>query len=145
MKRLPDEFLFEAAAGILSQGRRVKLIVGGDSMWPFLHGGKDCVVLEPVKAEHLVRGAIVLFRHRGQYVLHRFIGKRGALFCFCGDGNYGSGELVSPDNILGMLQRVEHPSGCITYCTSRQWRILSEVWMRLHPVRKYIVKLFQRL
>lgn len=41
--------------------------------------------------------------HRGQYMLHRLIGKQGTSFRFCGDGNCGQVEIVSPEHILGIL------------------------------------------
>lgn len=141
MKQLPDTFLFEEAEKILRRGKRVKLVVGGDSMLPFLHGGKDCVVLEPFGPEKCVRGAVMLFRYRGQYMLHRLIGRQGASFRFCGDGNLAQVEVVSPEHISGVLQRVERPSGRIIRCRSWQWRFLSEVWMILRPVRKYLLKI----
>ena len=141
MKQLPDEFLFEEAAEMLRRGKQVKLVVGGNSMLPFLHGGKDCVVLEPFSPEKSVRGAVMLFRYRGQYMLHRLIGRQGASFRFCGDGNCVQVEVVSTEHILGVLQRVERPSGRIIRCRSWQWRFLSEVWRLLRPVRKYLLKI----
>lgn len=142
MKQLPDEFLFEEAAATLRLGKQVKLVVGGNSMLPFLHGGKDCVVLEPLRPEKLARGAVALFRHRGQYMLHRLIGKQGTSFRFCGDGNCGQVEIVSPEHILGILQCVERPSGRIIHCHSWQWRFWSEIWILLRPARKYLLVIF---
>lgn len=144
MKTLPNRFVFEEAEAILRRGGTVKLRLVGNSMFPFLRGGCDTVVIVPVSTKALRRGSVVLFRYRGEYLLHRITGQCDGLFRLCGDGVCGPGETAHPADICGLLLRVERPGGSIISCCSFRWRLSSAVWMLLRPVRRYVLAIFFR-
>ena len=71
-KVLPNELVLEEAGRLLEEGREVSFTPLGDSMLPFIHGGKDTVTLKIVPNVDV--GDIVLARLPGpQYALHRVV------------------------------------------------------------------------
>lgn len=145
MKALPNRFIFQEAENILHQGGTVKLRLIGNSMFPLLHSDIDTVVIVPVSKKKLQRGTIVLFRYGKQYILHRIINKQNNIFQICGDGICIQKETATSENIIGILDRIEHTNGQITYCCSWNWRIKSEIWMLLRPMRRYLLGIYRRI
>ena len=70
---LPNEVLFAEVERCLRNRYFVTLTAKGNSMFPFIVGGRDSVVLEPSVAFALKPGYIVLARlPQGAYVLHAY-------------------------------------------------------------------------
>lgn len=70
---------------VLDNGGNFTMIPKGTSMEPFIHGGKDKVVLEPLP--HQIRKyQIILYQRKdGSYVMHRVVGKDHAGYIMRGD------------------------------------------------------------
>ena len=68
---LPNDMLLADVVSLLSSGHTVTLRAKGDSMFPFIVGGRDCVVLQRSRSVRV--DDIVLARLPGRgYVLHRY-------------------------------------------------------------------------
>ena len=86
-KVLPNEMVLEEACRLLEEGREVVITPLGNSMLPFIRGGKDEVTLKVMP--HIEVGDIVLARLPGpSYVLHRVVDRNRSLLTLMGDG-YG--------------------------------------------------------
>ena len=72
---LPNEILLGEVAAVLREGREAVIIPTGSSMLPFIHGGRDRVVLRACPDAAV--GDIVLVCIGKQYLLHRVIARDG--------------------------------------------------------------------
>ena len=84
MKRVVVQNCFlEGVAVMLKEGRSVRVRIDGKSMHPFIRGAKDEVELIPYSSVYpLPLWCVVFFRWKGDYVVHRYIGKEENNFCF---------------------------------------------------------------
>ena len=115
-----------------TQGKLIYTNVG-ISMLPWIHEGKDVMVIEKAP-EHLRKNDVVLFvrprvKGRGKYVLHRIIRcyEDGSFF-IRGD-NTITGERVLQENIIGILTSIRQPGRTI-HVTDRDYRC--KVWLWWH-------------
>lgn len=139
MKTVPNILLFKAAEAALDMGETIRIRLVGNSMYPFLHENEDIVVIAPHSLKELRRGEIVLFRYGDSYCLHRIISIRNGNLRLCGDANHDLCETIRTEDVIGILRNICHSSGNSTECRSLLWRIKGEIWMRLRPVRKYLI------
>ncbi len=84
-KQIPLKELEPLIRETLKKGGTFPIIPKGQSMLPLLRPGVDEVLLSPLP-EEVLKGDIILYkREDGSFVLHRVMGKKGALYTFCGD------------------------------------------------------------
>ena len=74
----------------------------GTSMEPLLRQGRDLFTVTKKGPDRCRVGDVVLFRHRGNYVLHRVIKVRAADYVCRGDNAIGT-EAVAEEDILGVM------------------------------------------
>lgn len=144
MKSLPNDIFFAQVESEISQGRSVWFKVKGNSMYPFLSGDKDSILLSPVN-EPVVKNDVVLFFYRGRHVLHRVIKIEGEKYIIQGDGVYASREFCHSKDIIGKVTQIQRPSGKIIPVTSFKWRMFSSLWVSLRFLRKYLLFIYRRL
>ena len=134
---LDNGLFFAEVARLLSQGHCVTIRAQGNSMFPFITGGRDSVVL--CRSKTVGVGDIVLAGlPDGRYVLHRVYRVQGDMFVLMGDGNLQATELCSKDRVLGKAVRImrgNHTVDCTSKCTHRK----AALWRRLLPVRRYLL------
>ena len=139
MKKLPKKAIIEEVEQIISTGKTVELKVEGNSMRPYLRGGKDVIVVSPFQAEDLKPGTIVLFRYRNDYIFHRIIKIKNDVLIIQGDGTYKQYEEAQKSDVIGIVSRIIRPSGkqvsTNTYLSGFYWRC----WRFLRPVRRYLL------
>ena len=137
-----SEFLPEIVK-LLDSGHTVTLKLKGRSMRPFLEDGRDKALL--TKAGSISVGDAVLAEvAKGTYVLHRIVKIDGDNVTLRGDGNLGIERCHANDvkgAVIGFYRK-----GCQTLdrTDSMKWRVYSLVWMRLYPIRRYLLA-FHRL
>ena len=139
----PDELLldnepfFAEVVRLLSQGHRVTIRAQGNSMFPFIVGGRDSVVL--CRSKDIGVGDIVLARlPDGRYVLHRVYRVEGDGFVLMGDGNLQVTERCGKDRVLGKAVRILRGNRTVD-CTSRSAHRKAALWRQLLPVRRYLL------
>lgn len=146
---VPNEIFFENLLSVIRETGMVTFVVKGFSMFPFLRNGKDMVCLRQYEGGELKRGDVVLFLFNGHYILHRIIKKTdtpsGTRYMLCGDGNVSGVEYASRETVFGVMEKRITPSGKEWRCSSFSWRFLSCVWMRLRPVRRYLLAVARRV
>ena len=134
----PDEQKLAQVPRLLDEGKVVVLKqIYGNSMLPFIRGGVDSVRLR--KPEGVKVGDIVLAVFGGRPIVHRVIAIDGTKVTLMGDGNpQGMTEKGDLSNVLGIVDRIISPSG-----HSRKPGN-GKVWLRLLPVRKYLLKIYRK-
>lgn len=138
----PTELLLGEVAAMLAEGRTVTLHAKGDSMYPFIVGGRDSVVLEPVRRVRV--GDIVLARPAGKgYILHRVLRQEGDALRLMGDGNVCRGEDCLRGEVFGRVSAIVR-CGRRVDCGSaaERWRVC--VWRGLFPLRRVILGVCRR-
>ena len=129
MNSIPDNEIIRSAIALVNEGMRVTFPVKGNSMLPFIIGGKESVDL--VKPEHPKVGDVVLAWVEGcRYVVHRIIQIEG--------------EHCRLDEIAALALNVVTPGGkhCPLYSP---WRVrASHLWWKLLPVRRWILAVYRR-
>ena len=148
MRRLvvPNSFFAEAAE-LLRSGQSVKLHVDGRSMYPFIHGGRDLILVEPYNpADELPRFCCPFYQWQGTYMIHRYIGDTEEGVCrMMGDGNIARIEEVRREEIIGLLRTIYHPDGTEQDCRDPRWLRKARWWYRLRLLRRFLIPLFSRL
>jgi hypothetical protein len=134
---LSNDLLLSEVALMLSEGCTVTLLAKGSSMFPFIIGGCDRVVLQ--KTDRIQVGDIVLAYLTGRsYVLHRIYRIADDDIILMGDSNVSEIERCRRENICGKVLRIMH-SGKHIECSSLKERCKVRIWMALLPFRKYIL------
>ncbi len=136
---LPNDFMAEAAR-LLREGKSVKIHITGESMLPFIHGGRDVVEIEPCpSAGDLPAWCCPFYCWEGKYMIHRYIGHDGEFCLMLGDGNIARIEKVKREEIIGLLRRIYRPDGSVQDCTSPRWLKRGGWWYRLKPLRRWLL------
>lgn len=143
--RLVDNQYFAQAAERLASGTAVRLSVMGNSMLPFIIGGKDQVTLVPYTGQDLPLGIAALYQWEGKYMIHRLVKKDESHYHFLGDGNICRLETIKRNEVLGILQTIHHPNNKETDATGRCWLHLGMIWYHIRPVRRYLLFIFRKL
>ena len=104
------EVLLPIAQEFLREGTPVLLPVKGNSMLPFIRGGRDLVLV--CKTPEVKVGDVVLARTTaGNYVIHRVFGEEPGIFILKGDGNLVGTEKCALVDVMGTVTEVRKPSG----------------------------------
>lgn len=144
--RLNNNIFFAEVEQLLSENRDVEIPVRGNSMRPLLRDGKDRVVMRRCNVTDLQLGAVMLFRYGEQFIMHRVVEIDGDRVIFAGDGNYKQQEAVTKSAVVAKVVCVVRPSGRRIYCDSRQWRIMSRMWLILpRELRRIILGVMRRI
>ena len=133
---LPNKVLLEEAAALMEEGREVCFTPLGNSMLPFIRGGRDSVLLK--KLPDVEVGDIVLARLPGRYVMHRVFSREGDNLVLMGDGNVAGTESCTTTDILGTVTAIFKGKRTIQPGKGRIWRALL-------PIRRYILAIYRRI
>lgn len=133
----PDDQNLAQVPRLLEEGKVVVLKkLKGNSMLPFIRGGKDSVILR--KPEGIKVGDIVLAVFGGRPIVHRVIAINGTKVTLMGDGNLQGTEKGDLSEVLGIVDQIITPSGRCHKPGDGQ------LWRRLLPVRKYLLKVYRK-
>lgn len=148
-----NDVFFGCVLELLKEGKEVTIPVKGASMLPLIREGQDTVVLEGVEGctpegmpvRRVKQYDIVLFRLNGKYILHRILFWKDGVFAIQGDGILKNMEYCPEDNIFGrakvILRGGKHP---LDPYSGRMMRLF-RLWMRMKPVRRYLLGVYKRL
>ena len=143
-KVLQNSFLTEAAT-LLKEGKSVRTRINGESMFPFIRGGKDIVEIIPYHLKDpLKKWCCTFYEWNGHYMIHRYIGSNMEKCRMMGDGNLAQVEEVNRYEIIGILKAIYHPDGSIQECNDPQWLRKAEYWYRLRKLRRFLIPLMKR-
>ncbi len=132
---VPGKQLFVAVEELLHAGATFKLVVTGNSMYPFLKHKRDSVILTGIAGYTLKRGDIVLVRRNPEsHVLHRVYKLRSGGFIMNGDAQNWD-EFIPSGQVIAVAGSIER-KGRLISCDNRIYRLASKLWMLLRPFRR---------
>ncbi len=141
---MTDNDIIKEAIRLVAKGVSVTLPVNGDSMLPFIVGGRDSVVLQ--KPIQVKVGEIVLaWVFPGRWVVHRIINIDAGHVTLMGDGNLMCTEHCKLDDIKATATHVVDGNEKTHYLYSRRRMLAATIWFRLRRVRKYLLAIYRRL
>lgn len=126
---------------MLNNNQRVIFTVSGDSMRPFIINNRDQVVLERKNQMNLRVGDIILFKDMDMYLLHRIYRKEKDGYRTIGDACLQEDGLVFNSQILGVVNKI-YRKGKEIDCKKGFWRVISLLWVKLLPFRRYLLYLY---
>ncbi|MFR9603775.1 MAG: S24/S26 family peptidase [Rikenellaceae bacterium] len=102
--------LLDGVAAMVASGERVVLLTKGQSMLPFIVGGRDSVELSRVDGEICI-GDILLAKipNPARYVIHRVIKIEGEKITLMGDGNLVGTEECSTSDVAARITTIIKP------------------------------------
>ena len=135
----------EEIAQLLREGDSVRVRIDGESMHPFIIGGKDEVMLIPYDKKYPLKlWSCAFYNWRGHYMIHRFVGVQDGKYCMMGDGNLVQMERIEESEILGILQTVYHADGSTQDCLGKKWLCQGRYWFKLRKLRRFLLPLYRR-
>ena len=141
MKTIANDTFFSCVEAELAEGRPVRFRLKGNSMFPLLRNGKDSVILEKCNLDTLKPMDVVLFRYKGNHVLHRILRRENNQLLIQGDGSFVAKEQCTVDDVVGKVVQVCRPSGKVLSVNSWQWRLPSRLWRLSNPLRVFLLRL----
>ena len=141
---MTDEGIIEEAIRLVGEGVCVTLPVAGNSMLPFIIGGRESVILQ--KPRNPKVGDVVLaWVKGGYYVVHRIIATEGDMVTLMGDGNLSITEQCAVSDIKALVTHVVDAGGRRHETDSLWRRWAARLWWHLRPIRRYLLAIYRRL
>ena len=141
---MTDHEIIDEAIRLVDEGVSVTLPVNGNSMLPFIIGGKESVILQ--KPEQLIVGDVVLAWADGyRYVVHRIVRIDGERVTLMGDGNLVGTEHCILNDIKARVTHVVDAKKRTHYLYKGWRKLAAKVWYWLRPVRRYLLAIYRRL
>ena len=135
---IDDAQIIAEAIKLVGEGVSVTFPVAGRSMRPFIVGGKESVVL--VMPEKVCVGDVVLaFVDNSRYVVHRVIRIDGENVTLMGDGNLVGVEHCKVPDVKAIATHAVNARGKRRSFANPLRRTATRVWVRLRPVRKWLL------
>ncbi len=139
---MENALLLPEVTRMLEEGHTVTLPLRGRSMRPFLEDGRDKALLirpaRPVK----VGDAVLAEIRPGVYVLHRIVNISGQRVTMRGDGNLSTEQCTLKDIRALATGFFRKGRTKLDSTEGLKWRLYSWCWMRLLPVRRYLLFAF---
>lgn len=137
-KVIGEEGFFQAAQMVLAEGKGVVFTPKGNSMLPFIKGGRDSVVLSPL-ARPLKIGDIILVKIGAKYFLHRVFNLHGNEVTLMGDGNFHEKEHCMTEDVIGIVAEIRKENGKVVIPGKGKF------WRMFRPFRRYLLVLYRRV
>ena len=139
-----DNGFIEEALRLVQKGVTVTFPVTGQSMLPFIIGGKESVILH-APGLIAVGDVVVAWVDGNRYVVHRIINIDGDRVTLMGDGNVKGTEHCLLKDVKARVTHVVDAKDRTHYLYNR-WRMLgAKVWYWLRPIRRYLLAIYRRL
>ena len=139
-----DNGVIEESVRLVQEGVTVTFPVTGQSMQPFIIGGKESVILH--RPGLIDVGDVVLAWVDGnRYVVHRIIKLDYDRVTLMGDGNVAVTEHCLLKDVKARVTHVVSADNKKRDLYSR-WRVrAAKLWYWLRPIRRYLLAIYRRL
>ena len=142
IRKVSTHDLFPIIEELLAMNRQAIFTVKGTSMLPFIGDNRDSVVLEKRDFNNLKKGDIILFQYdSGKYILHRIYNISQEGYQTIGDGCISFDDWIRPDQVKGVVTKIIRKGKEID-CSSTKWTIIFSLWMKLLPIRRYLLQTY---
>ncbi len=135
--------LFPFLISLMEKGHTVTLKLKGFSMRPFLENERDTALMR-LATEAVIGEPVLAEISKGRYVLHRIIDISGEEVTLLGDGNLLTEHCKRSDIKAQIVGFYRKGSKHLDRVDGRKWRIYSFFWMRLRPVRRWLLAAYRR-
>lgn len=132
-KSVANKNYFDHVMSLLERGKKVKLPVKGNSMYPFLKEG-DMVLLQSFRGVPRT-GKIVLARYKNAFVLHRIVDGGGKSVFLAGDNNLVLQEQVRHEDLIAEVEEAYRDERSLDICSPGKM-LVARVWYRLRLLRR---------
>lgn len=142
--QLANAVIMPEIISMINEGHTVTLRLRGISMRPFLEDGRDLALLTK-PSQPRVGDPVLAEVSPGRYVLHRVVAVDGDSITLLGDGNLTPEHCTMGDikaSVAGFYRKGRSEADLVT---GSKWRIYSWWWMRLRPVRRYLLAVHRRI
>ena len=144
--RLNNKDVFDTLGTACAEGSEISFVPSGMSMYPFIVGGRDTVILSAPR--DISKGDIVAARipPRGECVLHRVYKVCGRELTLMGDANLEAVEKCTLGDVVAKAVAIVR-NGRRVSLSARRERLAAAAWIAMRPVRKpvlYVVRLWNR-
>ena len=138
------EVLMEPLLALMEETGTVPLVISGYSMTPFLVHGRDTVYLSKVDRP-LKKGDMILYRRdSGAYILHRILKAENGSYTLVGDAQTWLEPRIREDQVLALVTAVRR-KGKLLKPGSFWWNFFEKIWLRMIPLRPFVLKLYGTL
>ena len=145
-RRVSNESLFALARELFSMGKKIKFVVAGNSMYPFIRHNRDMVTLAETSFDDIKVCDIVLTydEQREKYILHRVVRKNADSYYMVGDAYTQLEGPYSPDALIGVVTEICRVSwdGNEKLIAGSFYRLLAWFWLFVRHFRPVIFKLY---
>ena len=140
-----DNESIEEAIRLAREGVRVTFPVKGQSMLPFIIGGKESVILLGPGGLVDVGDVVLAWVDGNRYVVHRIIRIDGDRVTLMGDGNVACTEHCMLGDIKARVTHVVSADNK-EHDLHNRWRMLAaRLWYWLRPIRRYLLAIYKRI
>lgn len=140
---IPATEWMAAIKPLLDDGLTLKISPSGLSMYPFLVGGRDVVLLRSAETKKLRRGDITLYsREDGLHVLHRIHHIKNNEYYMLGDAQTGIEGPIARKNIHAVAAAVVWRNTQIG-CNDFILRLLTQTWLTIRPLRPVFIQSYK--
>ena len=144
--RLTNKDVFDTLGTACAEGSEISFVPSGMSMYPFIVGGRDTVILSAPR--DISKGDIVAARipPHGECVLHRVYKVYGRELTLMGDANLEAVENCTLGDVVAKAVAIVR-NGRRVPLSARRERLAAAAWIAMRPVRKpvlYVVRLWNR-
>lgn len=137
-----DDQILSEAIRLVGEGIQVTLPVNGRSMYPFIIGGRESVVL--IKPQELRVGHVVLAQvEGGRHVVHRIVQMDGNRITLMGDGNLQGREHCTTETVKALAIQVVGETGKKRPLYGACGNLCAKIWYVARPIRRYLLKIFR--
>lgn len=139
---IANNLLLDQASQLVASGKEVQIPTKGSSMFPFIVGGKDTLVL--IEPSNLAIGDIVLAKiNDTRYVVHRIMEINAKQITLMGDGNIVGRETCSTSQVTAKVKSIIS-NGKEIDCAAPRQKKRAKLWRTLLPIRRYILGIWRR-
>ena len=142
---MKDNDIIEEAVRLAREGVNVTLPVNGNSMLPFIIGGKESVILHSPGGIVDVGDVVLAWVDGNRYVVHRIIKLDYDRVTLMGDGNVAVTEHCRLNDIKARVTHVVDAKDKTHYLYNRWRKSAAKVWYWLRPIRRYLLAIYRRL
>lgn len=133
-----------AVLKLIDEGNTVTIPLKGFSMRPFLEDGRDKALLTRVGELHVGDPVLAFIDHQ-RYVLHRIVKIEGNNMMLLGDGNLRPEHCKTTDAVASIIGFYRKGRSKLDPITGKKWKTYSWIWMRLRPVRRWLLAFYRRI
>lgn len=141
MKTVDTQSYISMLQGLVEEGHAVQIVISGGSMLPFLAHGRDTIFFEKPRRV-LRKGDMVFYRRdNGSYVMHRVCRVKPEGLYIVGDAQIEIEGPVRPEQVFAVVTAVRR-KGKMLGPGSFWWEFFEHIWIRVVPLRRGILKLY---